>query len=93
MAYNELTDPKSCGCKLEEVNIINIVVAIGGRIHDEVFKVDLQHMTLIVKATQKQLIDRALIEAGWGPVVRFDSHIRYHHGIVVEYPTRNGPID
>ena len=43
--------------------------------------------------TRKIFIDKALEQAGWGPIVRFEENSRYNHGSVEEYPTQNGPAD
>jgi hypothetical protein len=37
--------------------------------------------------TRKTFIDKALEQAGWGPVVPFKPGARYGHGSVEEYPT------
>jgi type I restriction enzyme R subunit len=43
--------------------------------------------------TRKTFIDKALEQAGWGPVVPFKQDARYEHGSVEEYPTSKGPAD
>ena len=43
--------------------------------------------------TRKTFIDKALEQAGWGPVVPFQAGARYGHGSVEEYPTSKGPAD
>ena len=43
--------------------------------------------------TRKLFIDRALLKAGWGPILPFKSGVKYDHGAVEEYPTQNGPSD
>lgn len=44
-------------------------------------------------ATRKKLIDKALIDAGWSPIVDFEKGKVYDHAAVREYPTDNGPAD
>ena len=43
--------------------------------------------------TRKLFIDKALIKAGWGPIVPFRLSTKYTQGSVEEYPTKNGPAD
>ena len=43
--------------------------------------------------TRKLLIDEALLKAGWGPIIPFQSGTKYVQGSVEEYPTQNGPAD
>jgi len=43
--------------------------------------------------TRKLFIDKTLVNAGWGPIVPFQSGNKYDQGSVEEYPTRNGPAD
>jgi len=43
--------------------------------------------------TRKRFIDKALEEAGWGPIVPFRENSRYNHGSVEEYTTEKGPAD
>ena len=43
--------------------------------------------------TRKLLIDKALLKAGWGPIVPFQSGAKYLQGSAEEYPTKNGPAD
>jgi type I restriction enzyme R subunit len=43
--------------------------------------------------TRKIFIDKALREAGWGPVFPFREDRQYDHGSVEEYPTAKGPAD
>jgi type I restriction enzyme R subunit len=43
--------------------------------------------------TRKNLIDKALTDAGWGPIVPYVSGESYQHGAVEEYPTASGPAD
>jgi type I restriction enzyme R subunit len=43
--------------------------------------------------TRKLFIDKALLKAGWGPIIPFNLGIQYIQGSVEEYPTRNGPAD
>jgi type I restriction enzyme R subunit len=43
--------------------------------------------------TRKLFIDKALINAGWGPIVPFRPGTKYTQGSVEEYPTKNGPAD
>ena len=43
--------------------------------------------------TRKLFIDKALVKAGWEPIVPFDESSHYDHGAVVEYPTSKGPAD
>ena len=43
--------------------------------------------------TRKKFIDKALEEAGWGPIVPFQENSLYDHGSVEEYPTEKGPAD
>ncbi len=43
--------------------------------------------------TRKKLIDKALLDAGWGPIVDFVRSARYISGAVREYPTAEGPAD
>ena len=50
-------------------------------------------MQLDEQRTRKQLIDRALREAGWGPIVHFDAPISRRLVVLKEYPTANGPAD
>src|SRR2546422_1568310 len=42
---------------------------------------------------RKKLIDRALQEAGWRPIVDFAKNTAYTEGAVREYPTAEGPAD
>src|SRR3989454_12494908 len=42
---------------------------------------------------RKKLIDRALQEAGWRPIVGFAENTKYTEGAVREYPTAEGPAD
>jgi len=43
--------------------------------------------------TRKLFIDKALIKAGWGPIVPFRLGAKYTQGSVEEYQTKNGPAD
>ena len=43
--------------------------------------------------TRKIFIDKALSQAGWGPIIPFQQGINYSHGSVEEYPTEKGPAD
>jgi len=43
--------------------------------------------------TRKLFIDKALVNAGWGPIVPFRLSTKYTQGSVEEYPTKNGPAD
>ncbi|MEW6377878.1 MAG: type I restriction-modification enzyme R subunit C-terminal domain-containing protein [Thermodesulfobacteriota bacterium] len=43
--------------------------------------------------TRKLFIDKALIKAGWGPIVPFRVGTMYTQGSVEEYPTKNGSAD
>jgi type I restriction enzyme R subunit len=43
--------------------------------------------------TRKLFIDKALINAGWGPIVPFHPGTKYAQGSIEEYPTKNGPAD
>jgi type I restriction enzyme R subunit len=43
--------------------------------------------------TRKILIDTALREAGWSPILPFREDHKYDHGSVEEYPTAKGPAD
>ena len=43
--------------------------------------------------TRKLFIDKALVKAGWGPIVPFRVSTKYTQGPVEEYPTKNGPAD
>jgi type I restriction enzyme R subunit len=43
--------------------------------------------------TRKLLIDKALLKAGWGPIIPFQSGTKHVQGSVEEYPTKNGPAD
>jgi len=45
------------------------------------------------RETRKKLIDRALADAGWSPIVRYDDGVPYDSAAVEEYPTANGPVD
>jgi len=40
--------------------------------------------------TRQAFIDKALKQAGWGPIVRFQPEILYDHCAVEEYPTASG---
>jgi type I restriction enzyme R subunit len=42
---------------------------------------------------RKKLIDKALQEAGWRPIVGFAGNTKYTEGAVKEYPTAEGPAD
>ena len=43
--------------------------------------------------TRKELIDKALIRAGWSPIVEYSKDAIYDHAVVTEYPTDSGPAD
>jgi len=43
--------------------------------------------------TRQAFIDKALKQAGWGPIVRFQPDIQYDHCSVEEFPTTTGPAD
>ena len=43
--------------------------------------------------TRQAFIDKALKQAGWGSIVRFQPGIRYDHCAVEEYLTATGPAD
>ncbi|MBW1997709.1 MAG: hypothetical protein JRJ29_07070 [Deltaproteobacteria bacterium] len=43
--------------------------------------------------TRKRFIDKALEQAGWGPIVPFQENAHYDHGSVEEYPTMKDPTD
>ena len=43
--------------------------------------------------TRKLFIDKALKQAGWGPIVPFQADTQYDHCSVEEYPTKTGPAD
>ncbi len=45
------------------------------------------------KATRNQLINRALEQAGWSPVVRYRPGASYQTAAVEEYETAEGPAD
>ncbi len=45
------------------------------------------------RATRKKLIDQALKDTGWSPIVRYSDGATYSLGAVEEYPTANGPVD
>ena len=43
--------------------------------------------------TRRQLIDKALLNAGWGPIVDYEPDKKYQEGAVREFPTETGPCD
>jgi type I restriction enzyme R subunit len=43
--------------------------------------------------TRQAFIDKALMRAGWGPIVPFQPDTQYDHCCVEEYPTKTGPAD
>lgn len=43
--------------------------------------------------TRKLFIDKALKQAGWGPIVPFQVVTQYDHCSIEEYPTKTGPAD
>ncbi|MFH1293605.1 MAG: DEAD/DEAH box helicase family protein, partial [Pseudomonadota bacterium] len=43
--------------------------------------------------TRQDCIDKALKQAGWRPIVRFQPGMQYDHCSVEEYPTDTGPAD
>ena len=43
--------------------------------------------------TRKAFIDKALKQAGWGPILPYRPDLRYDHGSLEEFPTANGPAD
>lgn len=43
--------------------------------------------------TRQAFIDKALEQAGWGPIVPFQPDIQYDHCAVEEHPTTTGPAD
>lgn len=43
--------------------------------------------------TRKAFIDKALVKAGWGPIIPYRPDRRHDHGSIEEYPTANGPAD
>lgn len=55
---------------------------------DAIPKMDINERT-----TRKKLIDQALKDAGWSPIVKYKDGVTYSHGAVEEYPTANGPVD
>lgn len=50
-------------------------------------------MPLPERATRKRLIDRALMEAGWLPIVPSGHAASGDRIVFEEYPTANGPAD
>ncbi len=50
-------------------------------------------MSLSERAARKRLIDRALIEAGWDPIVPYMGYPPPGPVAVMEHPTANGPVD
>jgi type I restriction enzyme R subunit len=50
-------------------------------------------MSLPERATRKRWIDRALMEAGWLPIVPYDQRASRDLVVFEEYPTVNGPAD
>lgn len=50
-------------------------------------------MSLSEHATRKRLIDQALRDAGWLPIVRFHDGAPRGTIVLEEYPTANGPAD
>ncbi len=51
------------------------------------------HTDLSEAKTRKLFIDKALLKAGWDPIVPFQLGTKYIQGSVEEYPTQNGPAD
>lgn len=45
------------------------------------------------KTTRKTLIDKALVAAGWSPIVRYRPGASYDTTAVEEYETPGGPAD
>ncbi len=43
--------------------------------------------------TRKAFIDKALVKAGWGPIIPYRPDRGHDHGSIEEYPTANGPAD
>lgn len=43
--------------------------------------------------TRKAFIDKALVKAGWSPIIPYRPDRRHDHGSIEEYPTANGPAD
>jgi type I restriction enzyme R subunit len=50
-------------------------------------------MSLPEWVTRKRWIDRALMEAGWLPIVPYDRHAPRDRVVFEEYPTASGPAD
>jgi type I restriction enzyme R subunit len=43
--------------------------------------------------TRKRLVEKALFNAGWSPIVDYEKGVVYESGAVREYETENGPAD
>ncbi|MBN1888993.1 MAG: DEAD/DEAH box helicase family protein [Thermoflexales bacterium] len=50
-------------------------------------------MPLSERATRKSLIDKALTEVGWTPIIPYDAYTSRDLVAFEEYPTANGPAD
>lgn len=50
-------------------------------------------MSLSEAETRKSLIEKALVSAGWSPIVDYSSGTLIELGSVREYQTANGPAD
>jgi type I restriction enzyme R subunit len=50
-------------------------------------------MSLSEQATRKELIDQALKNAGWSPILRYAGTAPFGTAVLEEYPTANGPAD
>jgi type I restriction enzyme R subunit len=51
------------------------------------------HFMLSEAETRKKLVEKALLEAGWGPLVDYVPGMSWGSGTVREYETDNGPAD
>jgi type I restriction enzyme R subunit len=50
-------------------------------------------MPLSERTTRKELIDQALTQSDWDPILPFEEKVRYFQAAVEEFPTENGPAD
>ena len=50
-------------------------------------------MSLRERETRKRLIDQALGQAGWSPVIPYSPHAARDLAAIEEYPTASGPAD
>ena len=45
------------------------------------------------KETRRKLIDKMILDSGWGPIAKYNEDSVYTNESVTEYKTLNGPAD